>query len=209
MCQENNPVAGQREPGGAEPARRDAAGHAAGSGRRRRRGRRRRLGGRASLGESARARGGQGPTQLPTPALLRQGMAPAAVAAAAHRRAALSETLLQKLRWWCAVGVPFVAFYLTGLALELTAPWYAKTALLFALGAALHALTTALLDDDLKNIFPLSVYLATKVACYAVSTDERKGLYTRGIAPYAHRIYNPRHEAGRSQRVATSQRHTD
>lgn len=61
------------------------------------------------------------------------------------------------------MGVPFVAFYLTGLALELAAPWYAKAALLCALGAALNALTTPLLDDELKNIFPLSVYLATKV----------------------------------------------
>lgn len=180
----NLQLAGQRQPGDAEPARRDAVGHAAGSGRRGWRGRRRRVGGRARLGEGARARGRQGPPQLFAPALLRQGEASSAALASRDlaARPTRQARLLQKLRWWCAVGIPFVAFYLTGLALELTAPWYAKVALLVALGAALHALTAALLDDDLKNIFPLSVYLATKVGRRRASISNLLGRET-GTAP--------------------------
>ncbi|KAI8440668.1 hypothetical protein MSG28_001866, partial [Choristoneura fumiferana] len=41
-----------------------------------------------------------------------------------------------------------------------------KALLLLALSAALHALAAALMDDDLKNVFPLSVYLATKAWFY-------------------------------------------
>lgn len=71
--------------------------------------------------------------------------------------------VLQKFRWWCVVSIPFVAFYLTGLVLEMDALYLIKAFLLVCFFALLHFLTNALFDDDLKNIFPLSVYLATKV----------------------------------------------
>ncbi|XP_045763022.1 palmitoyltransferase Hip14 isoform X1 [Maniola jurtina] len=72
----------------------------------------------------------------------------------------------RKFRWWCVVSVPFLAFYLTGLVLEADAAYVLKALLLTALFALLHCLTNALLDDELKNIFPLSVYLATKLWFY-------------------------------------------
>ncbi|XP_061705931.1 palmitoyltransferase Hip14 [Cydia pomonella] len=85
-----------------------------------------------------------------------------------HSRPNLLRRLLydKKLRWWVVVLAPFVAFYLSGLVLESRARYAVKALLLLALSAALHALGSALLDDDLKNIFPLSVYLATKAWFY-------------------------------------------
>ncbi|XP_063379743.1 palmitoyltransferase Hip14 [Cydia fagiglandana] len=85
-----------------------------------------------------------------------------------HSRPHLLRRLLydKKLRWWVVVLAPFVAFYLSGLVLESRARYAVKALLLLALSAALHALGSALLDDDLKNIFPLSVYLATKAWFY-------------------------------------------
>ncbi|RVE44942.1 hypothetical protein evm_010416 [Chilo suppressalis] len=68
----------------------------------------------------------------------------------------------KKFRWWCVVVMPFLAFYLTGLVLELDAPYLLKGFLLACFYAALHFVSNLLFDDDLKNIFPLSVYLATK-----------------------------------------------
>lgn len=59
--------------------------------------------------------------------------------------------------------MPFVAFYLTGLVLEMDALYLVKAFLLVCFYAALHFLSNLLFDEDLKNIFPLSVYLATKV----------------------------------------------
>lgn len=59
--------------------------------------------------------------------------------------------------------MPFLAFYLTGLVLEMDALYVVKAFLLVCFYSLLHFLSNLLFDDDLKNIFPLSVYLATKV----------------------------------------------
>lgn len=64
------------------------------------------------------------------------------------------------------VSIPFLAFYLTGLVLELEALYLLKAFLLVCFYALLHFLTNALFDEELKNIFPLSVYLATKAWFY-------------------------------------------
>ncbi|XP_072941998.1 palmitoyltransferase Hip14 [Epargyreus clarus] len=72
----------------------------------------------------------------------------------------------KKFRWWCVALMPFVAFYLTGLALEMSAPLLVKLFLLVCFYALLHFVSNVLFDEDLKNIFPLSVYLATKVWFY-------------------------------------------
>ncbi|XP_059059496.1 palmitoyltransferase Hip14 [Achroia grisella] len=72
----------------------------------------------------------------------------------------------KKFRWWCVVVMPFIAFYLTGLILEMEAIYILKLFLLLCFYALLHFLSNVLFDDDLKNIFPLSVYLATKVWFY-------------------------------------------
>ncbi|CAH0628541.1 unnamed protein product [Chrysodeixis includens] len=72
----------------------------------------------------------------------------------------------KKFRWWSVVVMPFVAFYLTGLVLEMDALYLVKAFLLVCFYAALHFLSNLLFDDDLKNIFPLSVYLATKIWFY-------------------------------------------
>lgn len=62
-----------------------------------------------------------------------------------------------------------MAFYLAGLVLEARARYAAKALLLLALSAALHALARALLDDELRAVLPLSVYLATKVGAAGAS----------------------------------------
>ncbi|XP_068627576.1 palmitoyltransferase Hip14 [Battus philenor] len=72
----------------------------------------------------------------------------------------------KKFRWWCVVGLPFIAFYVTGLVLDMDAVYLLKAFLLVCFYALLHFLSNALFDDELKNIFPLSVYLATKVWFY-------------------------------------------
>lgn len=64
------------------------------------------------------------------------------------------------------VSIPFLAFYLTGLVLEMEAPYLLKAFLLVCFYTLLHFLTNALFDEELKNIFPLSVYLATKAWFY-------------------------------------------
>ncbi|KPJ16264.1 Palmitoyltransferase ZDHHC17 [Papilio machaon] len=72
-------------------------------------------------------------------------------------------TYEKKFRWWCVVAMPFMAFYVTGLVLEIDTLYMFKMFLLVCFYAVLHFLGNALFDDELKNIFPLSVYLATKV----------------------------------------------
>ncbi|KAI5632954.1 DHHC palmitoyltransferase domain-containing protein [Phthorimaea operculella] len=72
----------------------------------------------------------------------------------------------RKFRWWTMAGLPLLGFYLIGLVLELSASYWLKALLLGALCLAMQALASAMLDDDLKNMFPLSVYLATKVWFY-------------------------------------------
>ncbi|XP_050679892.1 palmitoyltransferase Hip14 [Leptidea sinapis] len=72
----------------------------------------------------------------------------------------------KKFRWWCVVTIPFLAFYLTGMLVELDAPIYLKAFLLVCLYSVLHVVTNFLFDDELKNIFPLCVYLATKTWFY-------------------------------------------
>ncbi|XP_053600142.1 palmitoyltransferase Hip14 [Plodia interpunctella] len=72
----------------------------------------------------------------------------------------------KKFRWWCVVVMPFMAFYLTGLVLEMEALYVVKAFLLVCFYALLHFISNILFDDELKNIFPLSVYLATKAWFY-------------------------------------------
>lgn len=59
--------------------------------------------------------------------------------------------------------MPFMAFYLTGLTFEMDINYPLKVLFLVCFYALLHFMSNLLFDDELKNIFPLSVYLATKV----------------------------------------------
>ncbi|XP_028041893.1 palmitoyltransferase Hip14 [Bombyx mandarina] len=72
----------------------------------------------------------------------------------------------KKFRWWCVVVMPFMAFYLTGLILETDLNYPLKTLILIGFYSLLHFTSNLLFDDELKNIFPLSIYLATKVWFY-------------------------------------------
>lgn len=72
----------------------------------------------------------------------------------------------KKFRFWCVVVMPFVAFYLTGLVLEMDTLYLIKAFLLVCFYSLLHFISNLLFDDELKNIFPLSVYLATKAWFY-------------------------------------------
>ncbi|XP_045492169.1 palmitoyltransferase Hip14 isoform X2 [Colias croceus] len=72
----------------------------------------------------------------------------------------------RKFRWWCVVIIPFLAFYITGMVVELDAPQLLKLLILICFYALLHFVSNFLFDDELKNIFPLSIYLATKAWFY-------------------------------------------
>ncbi|KAL0884302.1 hypothetical protein ABMA27_016282 [Loxostege sticticalis] len=72
----------------------------------------------------------------------------------------------KKFRWWCVVVMPFIAFYLTGLVLEMDTLYLIKLFILVCFFSLLHFVSNLLFDDELKNIFPLSVYLATKIWFY-------------------------------------------
>ncbi|CAK1544798.1 unnamed protein product [Leptosia nina] len=72
----------------------------------------------------------------------------------------------RKFRWWCVVTIPFLAFYITGMVVEMEALYLMKLLILLCFYIVLHFLTNFLFDDELKNIFPLSVYLATKMWFY-------------------------------------------
>lgn len=59
--------------------------------------------------------------------------------------------------------MPFIAFYITGLIFEMDALYLIKFFLISCFYALLHFVGQALFDEELKNLLPLSVYLATKV----------------------------------------------
>lgn len=80
--------------------------------------------------------------------------------------------------------MPFIAFYLTGLVLEMDAFYLLKIFLLVCFYALLHFVSNLLFDDELKNIFPLSVYLATKVSnASTVGNSKHAGHFRKYFPP--------------------------
>ncbi|XP_022902031.1 palmitoyltransferase Hip14 [Onthophagus taurus] len=72
----------------------------------------------------------------------------------------------KRIRWWCMVGTPFIAFYTAGVILGANIIILIKLFLLLCLYLVLNAAGQVLYDDRLMSLLPLSIYLATKVWFY-------------------------------------------
>ncbi|KAI4463292.1 palmitoyltransferase hip14 [Holotrichia oblita] len=72
----------------------------------------------------------------------------------------------KRIRWWCMVGTPFVAFYLAGVILGGNIHIFIKIVLLICLYIVLNTAGQVLYDERLMSLLPLSIYLATKMWFY-------------------------------------------
>jgi len=72
----------------------------------------------------------------------------------------------KQVRYWCMVTTPFIAFYCTGMLLELNEAFYIKILLMFASYIIFCVLGKLMYDSRLMTILPISVYLATKSWMY-------------------------------------------
>lgn len=72
----------------------------------------------------------------------------------------------KRVRWWCMVGTPFIAFYLAGLILGASFLILIKIFLLLCLYIVLNYAGQVLYDDRLMVLLPLSIYLSTKMWMY-------------------------------------------
>jgi palmitoyltransferase len=71
--------------------------------------------------------------------------------------------LFQRLRFWCMVSAPFLAFYAVGIILQSSQNYLVKLGLLMTCYVVLYMAGQIIFDDRLMNLLPISVYLATKV----------------------------------------------
>lgn len=76
----------------------------------------------------------------------------------------------KKFKWWAVICTPFVAFYFTGLIFQLDTKYIIKMFLMASLCGVIQLMGGTLNDEELKNIFPLSVYIATKLWFYITWT---------------------------------------
>ncbi|XP_019869510.2 palmitoyltransferase Hip14 isoform X2 [Aethina tumida] len=72
----------------------------------------------------------------------------------------------KRLKWWCMVGTPFMAFYIAGAILSTSLLILIKIFLLVCLYIVIHYVGRILYDDRLMALLPLSIYLATKMWMY-------------------------------------------
>ncbi|KAG5883927.1 hypothetical protein JTB14_032150 [Gonioctena quinquepunctata] len=72
----------------------------------------------------------------------------------------------KRMRWWCMVGTPFMAFYLAGAILSTNLIILIKIFLLVCLYIVIHYIGQLLYDDRLMALLPLSIYLSTKAWFY-------------------------------------------
>lgn len=73
---------------------------------------------------------------------------------------------LQRFRWWAMLSTPFIAFYIIGQIFQMNTLALIKMFLLTCLYAVVHTMGSILFYGELKNVYPLSVYLATKLWFY-------------------------------------------
>lgn len=72
----------------------------------------------------------------------------------------------KRIRWWCMVGTPFMAFYMAGVILGTNLLVLIKIFLLVCLYIVIHYIGQLLYDDRLMALLPLSIYLSTKIWMY-------------------------------------------
>ncbi|CAG9819647.1 unnamed protein product [Phaedon cochleariae] len=89
-----------------------------------------------------------------------------------HAAVSRSQNFLRKItrdkrmRWWCMVGTPFMAFYIAGAILSTNLIILIKIFLLVCLYIVIHYVGQILYDDRLMALLPLSIYLSTKAWFY-------------------------------------------
>lgn len=72
----------------------------------------------------------------------------------------------KRLKWWCMVGTPFLAFYLAGAILSTNLLIIIKFFLMVCLYIVLHYAGQVFYDDRLMTLLPVNIYLATKLWMY-------------------------------------------
>ncbi|XP_056630446.1 palmitoyltransferase Hip14 [Diorhabda sublineata] len=72
----------------------------------------------------------------------------------------------KRMRWWCMVGTPFMAFYIAGAILGTNLIVIIKVFLLVCLYIVIHYAAQVLYDDRLMSLLPLSIYISTKAWFY-------------------------------------------
>ncbi|XP_063980286.1 palmitoyltransferase Hip14 isoform X1 [Diachasmimorpha longicaudata] len=72
----------------------------------------------------------------------------------------------KRLRWYCMVSAPFIAFYLTGMIFQLNIDYLVKLGAFMLLYIGAYTAKTFLFDERLYNVLPMATYLATKMWIY-------------------------------------------
>lgn len=72
----------------------------------------------------------------------------------------------KRLRFWCMVSTPFLAFYTVGIILQSSQNYLVKLGLLMTCYIVVYMASQVVFDDRLMNLLPMSVYLATKFWMY-------------------------------------------
>ncbi|PSN53756.1 Palmitoyltransferase Hip14 [Blattella germanica] len=72
----------------------------------------------------------------------------------------------KRLRFWCMVSTPFLAFYIAGMILQSSQLYLVKLGLFMTGYIVLYMASQVLFDDRLMNLLPMSIYLATKFWMY-------------------------------------------
>ncbi|XP_046671938.1 palmitoyltransferase Hip14 [Homalodisca vitripennis] len=72
----------------------------------------------------------------------------------------------KRIRYWCMVGTPFLAFYAVGITLQTDLPYPIKIAILVIGYIGIYFAGRYVFDDRLMNVLPMAVYLATKFWFY-------------------------------------------
>ncbi|XP_063223420.1 palmitoyltransferase Hip14 isoform X2 [Bacillus rossius redtenbacheri] len=88
------------------------------------------------------------------------------MSAAKRRNPCYRITRDKRLRYWCMVATPFLAFYAIGIVLQSDLLYLVKFGLLVAGYLLVYLLSQVLFDDRLMNLLPMSIYLATKFWMY-------------------------------------------
>lgn len=69
-------------------------------------------------------------------------------------------------RYWCMFATPFYAFYVTGMIFQMEQNYFIKAGSLVGAYLAVFIAARWLFDSRFVNIFPMSIYLATKFWMY-------------------------------------------
>jgi len=78
----------------------------------------------------------------------------------------------KRLRMWCMLATPFIAFYVIGTVLQSNLDYLVKFGILVFGYLAVHIAGKLVFDDRLMNVLPMGLYLATKVSVSFTNISE-------------------------------------